>query len=245
MAENRIKLVAALPKGDGLNGFNDSILAEKLIRTVVDGGTVRPRVALIVYDVKKVEVGDSGTDTAVVQLRRVQPISSVEGRRDAERILREEYVTDHGEPVPYDLVALSRVTFGDLPRETDEIDRREEQEREQMTPHDELRRHLERVHGLDGAGTLTDTEAESAHQREHDSVDLGAFDHAIDWHGWTRADIEVATADSDGDNGATDMGEGTLPLDGAEVEAVAEESGEDIGDGRPDVPPATFSGSGS
>ncbi len=237
MTENRIKLAAALPKGDGLNGWNDSLLAERLIRTVVDGESVRPRVAVIVYDVKKVEVGDRGIDTAVVQLRRVQPVSAVENRRALETMLREEYIADHGEPVPFDLVALSRSAFGDLPRETDEIDRREEQERERMSPADELRQHLIRVHGVESASGYTDGEAEEKHRREHDGEIPAAFDHDAEWIGWTRADIEEATSDSDGDEPARD------DVPATDGELTLEPDNDESGPGAtgPAVPAATFS----
>lgn len=198
--EFTIKLGAALPKGDDLNGFADSVLAETLCSTIAEGRSVQPQTALIIFDVKKIEVGADGEHIAHLRIRRAQPVQTSEGRRTAEVLLRDEYAAKHGDMVPFDLQSLSKAAFGDLPRETDEIDEREEAERQRMSPGDELRRHLVRVHGRDDAELLTDGEAEHRHTADHDGELPGELDHDVEWIGWTRSDIEAATAESDDEN---------------------------------------------
>jgi hypothetical protein len=198
MSEYKVKLAAALPKAEA-NGFDDYTISAALAATVTEGRSVQPRVALLVYDVKKVEVDPDGIETVHLRMRRVQPVLTVEGRRQAEQMLADEFAGQTGQAMlPYDLSALSKSAFADLPRSTEEIDEKEAREQDMMSPTDELRRHLERVHGTEEAHLLTAEEAEEKHRADHEGDTLGPLDHDIEWTGWTRADLEAAAAEEGG-----------------------------------------------
>lgn len=196
MSDDTIKLNAKLPKGE-LNGFADGLLAEELCEQVTSGRVPTPRVAVIIYDVKKVEVDpDTGDRTAHVQIRRAQPIQRTDSRKAIENVLFDEFSMEHGPVVPHAVEMLSKKTFSDLPRDPAEIDERESREQEHMTPADELRRHLDRVHGREDSLTMTDTEAEERHRADHEGNLLPeGLEHKAGWTGWTRAELEIAAAD--------------------------------------------------
>jgi hypothetical protein len=195
MSDDTIKLVAKLPKGE-LNGFAFGTLAEGLCTQVEEGRAPVPLAAVLLLDVKKVEIDpDTGERTAHLQVRRAQPVLSVDSRRKVEEVLFDEYAAEHGPVLPYDVQAVTRAAFRDLPRSAAEVDQREAQEQEVMTPSDELRKHLERVHGADGAHLLTDGEAEERHRKDHEGDLLSdGLGHDPSWHAWTRAELEIAAA---------------------------------------------------
>lgn len=201
MSEYKVKLAAALPKGES-NGFADYVIVGDLAETTIGERSVQPRVALLVYDVKKTEIDpDDGTKTVVLRMRRVQPVTTVEGRRQAEQMLADEFSAQTGQAMlPYDLSALSKSAFADLPRSTEEIDEKESREQDMMSPTDELRRHLERVHGTGEAHLLTAEAAEEKHRADHDGGVLGPLTHDVEWTGWTRADLEAAEFEADAVN---------------------------------------------
>ncbi len=211
MSESIIKLAAALPKGEGVNGFDDDALAGDLWTAKIEGRSGTPRVAIIVYGVKEAKVDKNGDRVSVVEALRVQPVKTEAGRREVESLLLSEYVAEHGDILPFDVTHVTKPAFADLPRSTDEVDQEEERERENMSPHDELRRHLERVHGRADAHLLTDGEADHRHEADHDGDMPNELQHDREWIGWTRADIEAATADSDEDPHARED-DAQLPL---------------------------------
>lgn len=196
MSDYKIKLGATLPKGDP-NGF-DYELAEELCNDVAAGRAIVPKVAVLVYDVKKIEIDADGTRTAVVRVRRVQPVEGREGLRHCRQILHDEYARKHGEVLPFDLTALSKAAFAELGFDASEQDVAEEEEREQMSPLDELRRHLQVVHGVDDASSMTEFEVETRHKSDHEPDVLPeGMRHPEDDHFWTRADIEARTSQDD------------------------------------------------
>lgn len=199
MSEYKVKLAAALPKADA-NGFDDYSIVGPLATSGITGRSIQPRVALLIYDVKKVEVDPDGVTTVHLRQRRVQPVLTDGGRRLAEQMLADEYANQTGQAMlPYDLSALSKSAFADLPRSIEEIDKTEADEQDQMSPTDELRRHLERVHGTQDAHLLTAEAAEAQHEADHDGDVLGPLAHEPDWMGWTRADLEAAEFEADGE----------------------------------------------
>lgn len=218
MSEDKIKLAAALPKAD-LNGFADGLLAGELATAVTEGRQPAPRVAIVVYDVKKVEVDPATHDrTAVLRILRAQPVHAAEGLKAVETVLEDEWSAEHGPMMPFEVGRITKAAFADLPRDYTEIDAAEEKERENMSPADELRRHLANVHGREDANLLTDGEAESQHEKAHDG-DLGTLEHDREWIGWSRADLEAAYAGSD----ETGSDDGGLDFDLAD-EALREEA---------------------
>jgi hypothetical protein len=210
--EYKVRLTAALPKGPA-NGWDDVQIAEALARARVEQRTELPRVAIIVYGVRNAEISKDHVTTAVLEILRVQPVISEQGRRAVEVMLADEYAEQTGEMMlPFDLASLSKSAFADLPRTASEIDQTEEDERDGMSPTDELRRHLERVHGRDDAASLTALEAEHRHEADHDGDLPDVLAHDREWMGWTRADIEAATAETDGEEPDDDAGHGDLPM---------------------------------
>ncbi len=204
MTEYTIKLSATLPKGSDPNGFDDAFLAQELCDSQLRTGTTAPRVALLVYGVKTAERMKDGNHRATVEPRWIEPVDTEAGRRLAERLLGDEFLHRTGAGMlPYELAALLKSAFADLPRTHEEIDEGEERERENMSPLDELKRHLERVHGVENARSLTETEVEEKHRADHEGLALGPLNHDPEWHGWTRADLEAAEIETDGEDGSS------------------------------------------
>jgi hypothetical protein len=153
----------------------------------------------------------------------VQPVQSEDGRRVAETMLADEYAYQSGGAMlPFELASLIKATFADMPRTPSQIDEIEREQQDTMSSTDELRRHLERVHGRDDAAAMTALEAEHRHEADHAGDLPEVLDHLPTWIGWTRADIEAATADegeiTDGDGNLIadrpddDAGHGDLPM---------------------------------
>jgi hypothetical protein len=194
MSEYRVKLAAALPKTDA-NGLDYTIVAE-LAEAGLAQHHVAPRVAILVYDLKKAEVDADGVATAVLRIRRIEPVLTNDGRRAVEGLLDTEYSNRTGNALmPHELAQLSKDAFADLPRTPEEIDEREAREQDLMSPTDELRRHLTVVHGAEGAHLLTAEGADEQHRSDHDGNRLGEAAHDAEWTGWTRADLEIAAAE--------------------------------------------------
>jgi hypothetical protein len=198
MSEYKVKLAAALPKSDA-NGLDYTIIAD-LAEAGLAKEHVSPRVALLVYDLKKADVDADGVATAVLRIRRIEPVTTNDGRRAVECLLDTEYRHRTRSPMmPYELSSLSKSTFADLPRTTEEIDEKEAREQDLMSPTDELRRHLERVHGVEDADLLIAEGADERHRTDHEGDELGPLAHDSEWMGWTRADLETAAAMDEND----------------------------------------------
>lgn len=200
MSEYKVTLAGALPKGDA-NGFDDYTISKPLFRSRADGTEERPRVALIIYGIRNADHGKDGINTVKIETLRAEPILTDTGRRLAEQMLADEYAARTGRAMlPYELTALSKSAFADLPRSTEEIDEKESREQDMMSPTDELRRHLERVHGTEEAHLLTAEAAEEKHRADHDGDVLGPLAHDVEWTGWTRADLEAAEFEAENDD---------------------------------------------
>jgi hypothetical protein len=195
MSEYHVKLAAGLPKTEA-NGLDYTIVAE-LAEAGLAKHHVAPRVAILVYDLKKAEADGDGAATAVLRIRRIEPVQTNDGRRAIEGLLETEFSHRTGSPIPpYELATLSRDAFADLPRTPEEIDEREAREQDLMSPTDELRAHLRVVHGTEDAHLLTAEGADEQHRADHEGHTLGELEHEVDWIGWTRADLELAAAES-------------------------------------------------
>ena len=209
--EYKVRLTAALPKGDG-NGWDHATLAQALGRARVEQRAEQPHVALIVYGVRNVEISKDHVTTAVTEILRVQPVQSEEGRRRAEQMLADEYAFQTGGAMlPFELASLSKAAFADLVRSPGEIDEQELAEQDTMSPTDELRRHLERVHGRADASTMTALEAEHRHEADHAGDLPEMLDHDPEWMGWTRSELESAAAMAE-DDPDDDAGHGDVPV---------------------------------
>lgn len=216
--EHIIKLAGKLPKGDP-NGFDDILLAEQIGEAKRLHGRGGMYVAVVVYDVSNADVGDNSTVTVKARPRYVQPVLTEDGRQAVETVLRDEYRAQRGVPMPYEVEAVAKAAFADLPRSPAELDEIEERERERMSPVDELRMHLKRVHGRgDDIDGMTDAEVEHRHAADHDGDLPEQLAHDRTWIGWTRADLEAAEAESD-----DEPDDGELP-----VAPVAFSTGSDL-----------------
>ena len=223
MSEYVIKLAGALPK-EAPNGWANRELAEELWHAKIEGRNVQPRVAVLIYDVQDAGINKNGDHVVTVRVLRVQPVDSLSNRRALEQVLLSEYREQTGShTVPYEIAGITKQAFVDLPKTNDEIDLEEADEQDSMSPTDELRRHLERVHGIADAHTYTAQEADSKHEDEHAGFLPDVLAHEPDWIGWTRVDIEAATAETDGEDGViltplADPGDGSDLADGGIVE---------------------------
>lgn len=238
MSELIVKLAGQLPKGDA-NGVADYTLAEKLYQDKIEKRSQAPRVALVIYKVREAKVGKDDIDTVTLEVSRIEPVSTVEGRRKAEAMFDDEYAARTGQAIPpFELAQLSKSAFADLPRTTAQIDEQEEKERDRMSAADELRRHLERVHGAREAHLLTAEAASSQHEADHrtDMFTTGPLAHEEGWIGWSRADLELAEIDADdlpnrGDAGQDD---GALPLEAPLFDDGMREAADDETEPDPD-----------
>jgi len=206
MTDYQIKLAAALPKGD-VNGLDDFDLITTLHQQQTEGRTVQPRVALLVYDVADAGVNAEGVHWVKLRIRQVEPVATQAGRKAAKQMLADEFSARTGQALPpYEVTALAKSAFRDLPRSIEEIDADEEREREAMSPADELRRHLEVVHGATKLGKLTDSETEAFHEAQHRTAmfTAGPLAHELSWSGWSRGDLELSEIDADDLPGWTD-----------------------------------------
>lgn len=194
-----VKLAGQLPKGEA-NGVADYALAEAMYQNQIEHRSQPPRVALVVYKVREAKAGKDNVDTVTLEVSRIEPVNTVEGRRLAEQMLDDEYAARTGQAImPFELAQLSKSAFADLPRTVAQIDEKEARERDLMSPTDELRKHLERVHGAPDAHLLTAEAADSKHGADHrtEMFTTGPLAHEEDWHGWTRADLELAEIDAE------------------------------------------------
>lgn len=209
MPEYLNKLSGALPKGTS-NGFADDVLAEELWSAKIEGRNVQPRAAVIIYDVAEAKVNKDGDHVVTCRILRIQPVSSLTNRRALEKVLISEYREQTGAHLlPYDVESVAKQAFIDLPKTDEEIDAIEADEQDHMSPTDELRRHLERVHGIAEAGTFTPEEADSRHTADHDGDMPDVLQHDREWLGWTRADLEATEAEADDDGGDNPHPSGT------------------------------------
>jgi hypothetical protein len=194
MSEYKVKLAATLPKTDA-NGLDYTIVAE-LAEAGLAQHHVAPRVAILVYDLKKAEADADGVATAVLRIRRIEPVLTNDGRRAVEGLLGTEYSNRTGNALmPHELAQLSKDAFADLPRTIEEIDEREAREQDLMSPTDELRAHLRVMHGTESAHLLTAEGADEQHRADHDGSMAGIPEHDAEWIGWTRVEQELRAAE--------------------------------------------------
>jgi hypothetical protein len=240
MSEYRIKLGAALPKGDP-NGWDDTVLAKALADVVTDGHELPPRTAVIIYDAKDVKIGTDGTITVTARVRLVQPVSTLGGRRALKEVLTNERRVQTGAAVaPFDVDSVVKAAFVDLPRTDEEIDVEEAEEQDRMSPIDDLRRHLERVHGVAGVAGLTATELAAKHNANHDGGLPDALAHEPTWIGWTRADLEAAEVEYTPAESEPTTADGPNEHDGGE-QGHDPDLGRDLDDEREGIHGALFS----
>lgn len=230
--EIQVKLAAALPKTMDTNGLGDQHTNRKLYQEKIRSGTVPPRVAIVVFgDIEAARTKD-GEGRVTHTIAWIEPVTSDDARRVVEKMLPEEHSRRTSAFVlPHELATLLRDAFADLPVTDEQRDEREERERERMTPADELRRHLDVVHGIDGTAVLTETEAAAKHQAEHDGGDLGPLEHRAEWTGWSRADLEAEEFAAD-DRGDVDSAALAANGDAFDDEAEAATGGLDEDYGR-------------
>lgn len=229
MSEYRIKLAGALPK-EGNNGWDEASMAMELAEAVADGHVVPPRVAVVLYDVKGVNIGTDGIVTVTVRVRRVQPVAITDNLKAIESILVGEFKAQTGTAIqPFEVEQITKAAFRDLPKSVEEIDAQEAEEQDTLSPTDELRRHLERVHGIGEALNFTAEEAEAKHETQHAGELPLPLAHDPEWFGWTRAEIEAQEAESDGepDDGLFPAGGDSIPsADMPAMERIALEHSE-------------------
>jgi hypothetical protein len=184
VTEYKVTLAGTLPKGDP-NGLNNQLLAEKLFRTRAEGRVETPVPLVMLCGVRNADHGKDGINTVKVEVLWAEPVRESEDRRAIKGVLAAEYLARTGAFVlPFELSELLTAAFRDLPLTAEEQNRVEAAEQDMMSPTDELRRHLEVVHGVAGAKGLTALEAENRHEVQH----AAGAEHALDWHGWTLAE---------------------------------------------------------
>lgn len=195
----QIQFGSKLPDYPEANGF-DVEHAQTLVGEWQRSRTVRPRVAVILYDVGEVKSKADGTDTAVARLRWVQRVEDRENLRAVRQMLEAEYLTQRDAMIlPAELDALRREAFWGVDLATDEIDEEQARRAETMTKTDDLREHLKTVHRIAADG-MTEAEMRREHDADHAYSGMAMAEghrHGEAWLGWMRVDLEAAEIEAD------------------------------------------------
>jgi len=249
------KFSAEVPKGDGW-GIEEVV--QEIVAEVIAGEKSRLVPVMGVIDVKEVKIDpESGNHIAVVRVRRLEAITSVERARKAQKMILEQVAERRGEGtmLPFEEKDILDRAFGGTGDNGVSVGTQLQDDEEAAidaeTDEDgRLRRHLVAVHDFDPS-IITDEEtttadAERAHDAEHakDPADRTWPDHEPESRMWRRVDLadmlgdaeepaesETDQADPDADEDAEGHG---FPLSGEDNPLIPEFQAEPDADGMTD-----------
>jgi hypothetical protein len=191
------KFSAQKPKGDAW-GIEDVIssMTERILN-----GEKSPIVPFMgMFDIKEIKVDpETGDHEAVIRIRRMESITTIERIRKAQSMLLEQVAERRGEGtvLPFEEADIIARAFGGQPVGVTLQDDEEKSIDEGLTENDRLRRHLMAVHEF--ASNVLDSGVESAqverwHEEEHakDPADSTFPEHDVDSRMWRRVDLAEA-----------------------------------------------------
>jgi len=202
------KFSAEVPKGDGW-GIEEVV--QEIVEEIIAGNKSRMVPVMGVIDVKEVKLDpESGTHIAVVRVRRLEAITSIERARKAQKMILEQVAERRGEGtmLPFEEKDILDRAFGGTGDKgvTVGIQLQDDEEKTidaELDDGGRLRRHLVAVHDFD-AHIVTDDEAttadvERAHEAEHakDPADRAWPDHDPESRMWRRVDLVDILGDSE------------------------------------------------
>jgi hypothetical protein len=211
------------PKDDGW-GIEEAVAdaAEK-----VRAGEKSPMIPVIgAVDIKELKIDPAtGEHTAIVQIRRINAITSVERARQAQTMILQEVAAMRGEGamLPFEEKEIIERAFGGMTGKTvgDQLQDDEEASiDEKLTDVQRIARHLVAVHDFDpkilNDDETTDADIHRAHDTEHakDPSDRAWPDHDPEDVVWRRADLAAMIGDAE-EPTETDQGTTLYEVDGA------------------------------
>lgn len=244
---------AEVPKGDAW-GIEQAI-ADAVRR--INAGEKSPLIPVMaMIDIKTIKLDpETHSQTAIVRVRRITGLTSIENVRAAHRIAMEEAarLAGEGAVLPFEVKTMIDEAFSGIDVKTIEQDENEKQADEAMTDNDRLRRHMVVVHGYDANDALIidkpDNVVALQHEEEHkqaeddemEPVDFPA--HDVESLAWRRVDVADLLADSEepeteievtlpADPDAVPDSPASLFDDGQAVDSPAETDEDDQTDGK-------------
>jgi hypothetical protein len=208
------KFSAEVPKGDGW-GIEEVV--QEIVAEIVAGGKSRLVPVMGVIDVKSVQIDpESGNHVAVVRVRRLEAITSIERARRAQRMILEQVAERRGEGtmLPFEEKDILERAFGGSVGVNVGQQLQDDEEKtidEGLNDAERRARHLVAVHDYDAKilndDEMTDADIERAHDAEHakDPADRTWPDHDPESSMWRRVDLAEILGDAEEPETETDQ----------------------------------------
>jgi hypothetical protein len=210
------KFSAEVPKGDGW-GIEEVV--QEIVEEIVAGNKSRLVPVMGVIDVKEVKIDpETGNHVAVVRVRRLEAITTIERARKAQKMILEQVAERRGEGtmLPFEEKDILERAFGaDLNGVNVGQQLVDDQEKEIDAELDETgrrARHLIAVHDFDPKilddEEMSAADVERAHDAEHakDPADRAWPDHDPESSMWRRVDLAEMIGDAEEPKTETDQG---------------------------------------
>lgn len=211
------KFSAEVPKGDGW-GIEEVV--QEIVEEIINGQKSRLVPVMGVIDVKEVKIDpESGNHIAVVRVRRLEAITSVERARKAQKMILEQVAERRGEGtmLPFEEKDILERAFGGSLGVNVGQQLQDDQEKEIDAELDErgrMLRHIVAVHSHDPAvlGAEDETARDEAlrwHDEQHalEPQDKTFPDHDPESSVWRRVDLEDMIGDSEEPPGVESVSE--------------------------------------
>jgi hypothetical protein len=200
------KFSAEVPKGDGW-GIEEVV--QEMVAEIIAGEKSRLIPVMGVIDVKEVKIDpESGNHIAVVRVRRLEAITSIERARKAQKMILEQVAERRGEGtmLPFEEKDILERAFGGNIGVNVGEQLQDDEEKDIDAGLDDAQRqarHLVAVHDFDpkilNDPDMEPADVERAHEAEHakDPGDRAWPDHDPESSMWRRVDLVDILADSE------------------------------------------------
>lgn len=241
------KFSAEVPKGDGW-GIEEVV--QEIVSEIIAGEKSRLVPVMGVIDVKEVKIDpESGNHIAVVRVRRLEAITSIDRARKAQMMILEQVAERRGDGtmLPFEEKDILDRAFGGTGDNgvsvgTQLQDDEEKSIDEGLNDAERRARHLIAVHDFDAKilndDEMTDADIERAHDAEHAKDPDGRAwpDHDPESSMWRRIDLADILADSEEPEDATevtDTDQAVVAFEDQDVQAQEAEADSDPADLMP------------
>lgn len=241
------KFSAEVPKGDGW-GIEEVV--QEIVSEIIAGEKSRLVPVMGVIDVKEVKIDpESGNHIAVVRVRRLEAITSIDRARKAQMMILEQVAERRGDGtmLPFEEKDILDRAFGGTGDNgvsvgTQLQDDEEKSIDEGLNDAERRARHLIAVHDFDAKilndDEMTDADIERAHDAEHAKDPDGRAwpDHDPESSMWRRIDLADILADSEEPEDTTevtDTDQAVVAFEDRDVQAQEAEAGSDPADLMP------------
>lgn len=228
-----------VPKGDAW-GVENAVHVAALEFEETGRSPMVPCIAVIGIKTVKLLPGDDGpTRVPVVQIKRIESLTTTEAIRAGQKLilqaLKERSGSSTAPMLPFEEKQILDMAFGGLDIDLIEQDEREAKEDESMDDPQRLRRHLVAVHKhtADEIEGLEWTDVRTLHDSDHDRPESdGLLPHDREWWAWRRVDLEAAESEADGAGSLPDDN-GPMNTEDRIVDALENPDDSDAGDVTP------------